>query len=361
MTPSANPSPKNRKTLKQKAERFYQQGVEELQAARLDSARASLDQVLLVYNQLSDHAGMALGLLKLGRVLELLGQYDRAQETYKGSRDLYEGLNDPLGIARAKAFLGNVGWAKGDYAGASRRLEESLHTFRAAGDKPGSAWVLDMLANLHLAQGKHHEAEKLHRDAYELAREIGENPEGQAWNHYHLAAIDLFRGHGEAAQAGFLSALNLFTGLGDVLGQVAVCTHLGEIACGQKNLAEAERYILQALRLVVPTHCKPLLTDALTSLVRLLKARGEESKAMGILMVVLSHPTCRQQTKDRMVTLSKELQANFSSKELESGFRWAKEFTIEEMAKAWIKVLSPKPLEHSPAKTPKPKKKGKAS
>jgi tetratricopeptide (TPR) repeat protein len=342
LSESTPKSKKTLQTLKRKADLLYQKGVEEMAKAKLQSARASLDQALLVYSQASDQSGVAQCLLKLGRSLELLGEYDRAQETYQGSLDLYARLNDPKGTARAKAFLGDVAWAKGGYTAALKLLEEALLAFRQADDKPGQAWVLDMLGNLNLAQGKHDESEKFHRAAYALAQEVGESPEGRAWNEYHLAAIELFCGRRETAQAGFLKALKIFTELGDVLGEVATCTHLGEIACDLKDLAEAQRYILQAIRLVLPTQCKPLLADALTSLVRLLKSRHEESKATGILMVVLSHPTCRQQTKDRMVSLSKALQANFSVKELESGFTWAKEFTIEEMAQAWLKALSPK-------------------
>jgi tetratricopeptide (TPR) repeat protein len=342
LSESTPKSKKTLQTLKRKADLLYQRGVEEMAKAKLQSARASLDQALLVYSQASDQSGVAQCLLKLGRSLELLGEYDRAQETYQGSLDLYVRLNDPKGTARAKAFLGDVAWAKGGYTAALKLLEEALLAFRQADDKPGQAWVSDMMGNLCLAQGKHHEAENFHRSAYAMALEVGESPEGRAWNEYHLAAVELFRGHREAARAGFLNAQQIFTELGDVLGEVAACTHLGEIACDMKNPVEAQRYILQAIRLVLPTQCKPLLADALTSLVRLLKARGEEGKAVAILMVVLSHPTCRQQTKDRMVSLSKAMEANFSAKELESGFTWAKEFTIEEMARAWLKALSPK-------------------
>lgn len=352
-------TPKTEKTfqaLKRKADCLYKKGIEELAAAKLGPARTSLDQALLIYSQASDHAGLSPCLLKLGRSLELLGEYDKAQETYQGSLDLYLRLNDPKGIARAKSFLGDVAWAKGDYTAASKLLEEALLAFRQAGDKPGQAWVSDMMGNLCLAQGKHHEAEKFHRSAYAMALEVGDSPEGRAWNDYHLAAVELFRGQREVARAGFLKALQVFNELGDVLGEVAVCTHLGEIACDMRNPAEAQRHILQAIRLVLPTQCKPLLADALTSLVRLLKARGEESKAVGILMVVLSHPTCRQQTKDRMVSLSKALEANFSVKELEGGFAWAKEFTIEEMAQAWLKALSPKDEDAIPLKARIPKK-----
>jgi hypothetical protein len=86
----------------------------------------------------------------------------------------------------------------------------------------------------------------------------------------------------------------------------------------------------------------------MTSLARLLMGRGQNDKALGMLMFVLSHPTCRQQTKDEMVSLAKAMEAHFSSKEMESGFNWAKHFTLEEMATAWVKTLSTNPAPKGP-------------
>ncbi len=87
---------------------------------------------------------------------------------------------------------------------------------------------------------------------------------------------------------------------------------------------------------MVKTECKPLLADSLTGVAQLLKAKGDERKAIGLLMVTLSHPTCRQQTKDRMVALAMALQSSFSATEAHAGFEWAKSVSLEEMAAGWL-------------------------
>jgi tetratricopeptide (TPR) repeat protein len=286
---------------------------------------------------------MALCLLKLGRVLELLGEYSKAITTYTESRNLYLELNDHMGEARSKGFLGNVSWAKGDYANAKNLLEDAYQDFKEADNLPGQAWVKDLMGNLLLAEKKDVEAENCYRDAFAMARKVGKSPEGQAWNEYHLAAVELFRRHWEPAQNGFLKALKIFTEIGDVLGQVAALVHLGEIACEKKDFAEAEKYILESIKLVVPAQCKPLLADAMTGLARLIKGKGEDDKAIQILTAALSDPTCRQQTKDHMVSLSELLEVHFSKKETENALRWPNDFTMEEMASSWLKSFSPKP------------------
>ena len=145
----------------------------------------------------------------------------------------------------------------------------------------------------------------------------------------------------------FTKALAYFKRLKDTLGLVSTHIHLGEIACEQKQLDKAQKHFQTALQLVLSTQCRPLLTDALGGVARLMKARGEGRKAIGLLMVALSHPTCRKETKDHMVSMGQSLEANFSAKEKENGFLWAKDFTLEEMATSWLKSLSPKRLSKS--------------
>ncbi len=336
--------------LNSKGDTQYKRGEACLAAAQLGPSRAYLEMALKSYQSASDIPGTALCLLKLARAVELMGDYDRARETYRESLGLFSQLNDRLGAARCKAFLGNVAWAQGDYPGAKKLLLEAYRSFQEKKDVPGQAWVMDLMGNLNLAQGRDQDAEKCHRDAYAMARELGESPEGEAWNGYHLAAVELFRGHFMPAREGFLGALKIFKFLKDVLGEVAALTHLTEIACEQNDYATAEQYFLEAARLVIPTQCKPLLTDVLTSLARLLKGRGEDSKAIGLLMIAISHPTCRRQTKDRMASLLESLEAHFSKNEIESGFKWAKNFTLEQLASTWVSTLSNKSKAKKPSK-----------
>ena len=319
---------------------FYQGGEARLVQAKLVSAEVYFDKALKAFRKVSDNAGIAVCLLELGRVLELLGKYDEALEAYKESRALYTELNDKSGVARSQAFLGNVAWAIGDYASARKLLEDAHFYFNAIRDLREQAWVNDLMGNLLLAEGKDLEAESCYHAAFAMFLEVGVKPDELPWNEYHLSAVKLFRRHYDSAREGFLKTLKLFTDRNDVIGQVATMIHLGEIACEQKDFKAGEKYIVKSVKMVIPTQCKQLIADALTVLARLFKARGEDRKAIGVLMFALSHPTCRQQTKDRMVSLSESLGANFSKQDIESGFSWAKDFTMEEMAASWIKAIS---------------------
>ncbi len=271
-----------------------------------------------------------------------MGEYPRARETYEAGLKIFLHSGERSNLALLKGYLGNVAWATGDYAEAARLLDEALFLFRESGDLTRQAWVHDLMGNLQLALREDQQAELFYRTAFSLVEERGGNMENRAWNQYHLGTLAFFRKDLTQARERFVEALGFFDRLKDELGQVATFIHLGEVGCDQKDFPEAKKHFQKAVQKVLPTQCKPLLADALTGVARLLKAQGDERKAVGLLMVALSHPTCRQQTKDRMVALSVALEARFSSREMETGFHWAKSVSMEEMASAWVSGISSK-------------------
>lgn len=319
---------------------FHRKGDALFASSRFKEAAAAFQKSLEAYQTEGDSQGTGLCLLRLGRSLEILGEYGKARQQYEESLRIFQESRDPQGIARSKGHLGNVGWATGDYAEALNFLQGALAFYQVGGDGAGEAWVRDLLGNLRLAMHDDEKAERQYEAAYNLAKRLGDNLTLEAWNHYHLGAVALFRGQTVGAQERFSKALEFFVRLNDDLGQVATLVHLGEMACSRKSLAEAEEHLQKAVRMVLPTDCQPLLADALTGVAQLLKAQGEERKAIFLLMVALSHPTCRQQTKDRMVDLVLHLESNFTRKEVEEGFKWAKNVSLEEMASSWLSASS---------------------
>ena len=333
-SPTGRKIPRAKEVLSKKSYFLHQRGDQLFKESRFLKAKESYQKSLEYYKAEGDSQGTGLTLTRLGRAKEILGEYSHARRDYEESLALFQKLNDFPGIARSKAHLGNIGWATGDYQEAAKLLQDALNFYHAAQDVAGQAWVHDLIGNLRLAMREDEAAERHYCEAYSLVETKGLQVE--AWNSFHLATVDFFRGKSDKAKEGFSEALQCFTRLKDELGQVATLVHLGEIGCEQKKLVEAEERLQKAVQLVVKTECKPLLADALTGVAQLLKAKGDERKAIGLLMVTLSHPTCRQQTKDRMVAMAMALQSSFSATEAQAGFEWAKSVSLEEMATGWL-------------------------
>jgi tetratricopeptide (TPR) repeat protein len=196
------------------------------------------------------------------------------------------------------------------------------------------------MGNLKMAMGDTAEAEKLYKQAHALDSKEGDDPQGSAWHEFHMGTVYLARGHHKEALERFTHALHLFERLQDNLGQVVTYTHLGEIACRLKDLPKAEEYLKKGVALILASQSSPLMVDILTGIAQYLKEKKEEKKAISLLMVALSHPTCRQQTKDRMVSLAMELETRFSTREVDEGFKWAKQANLEDVAAGWLASVS---------------------
>jgi len=328
-------SPQTSQKSTSKAYELQRSGDKFFAASRFGASKDFYQKSLDAYRKSGDKPGMAATLQRWGRSAELVGEYGQAGAAFQESLNLFEELSHLGGIARSKAHLGSLAWALGEYEKSLKFLDEALSLYKVGEDSAGEAWVLDLHANLRLSMRDDERAESLHQKAFEVVSALGVNLENLAWNDYHLGALAFFRSQISDARERFSAALKSFVKLRDDLGQVAALTHLGEIDCEQKDFSGSGKNLQRAVKLVLPTQCMPLLADVLTAVARLMKGLGEDRKAVSLLMVALSHPTCRQQTKDRMVNLTMGLNAHFSEAEAQKGFEWARAVNLADVAAAW--------------------------
>ena len=322
---------------------------------RFEEARIDYQKGLSAYLEAGDRKGVAWSFANLGKEAEVLGDFAGAHQMYQESLALSREMGDRRGMAWVQNLLGWLAWAVGDYKEATEFCQEGLALYRQMGDSRGEAWTLDLLGNLKLAQREDAEAEKLYQLAYGLLSKEGMSPLSQGWYGYHLGTLWAFRQDARRAEAEFLKALGHFEKAKDKLGQAATLIQLGEGACLQKSFSSSRRYFQKALSLCLQARLSPFLADGITGVARLLKAEGDERQAISFLMVALSHPTCRRQTKDRAVAFSLDLQSHFPPQEVEGAAQWAKAARLEDVVAAW---LSSKPVP-SPGKK-RPVKKAKS-
>src|SRR5579859_6460770 len=91
-----------------KARSAYLKAEGALSSARLGAAKDLYDEALKIFRKLGDSQDEGQCLLKVGRALELMGQYDQARVSYEQALVLFQKVRDRMDLARSKAFLGNV-------------------------------------------------------------------------------------------------------------------------------------------------------------------------------------------------------------------------------------------------------------
>src|SRR5581483_2903817 len=269
------------------------------------------------------------------REAEVLGDYPGARQMYQEAMAIFRDLGNSRAVAWAKNLLGFVGWAHGEYTEAFKLYEDGLDLYQKIGDVRGEAWTLDLMGNVRLAQREDQEAEMFYQRAYDLLKDEGADTQNNGWYQYHLGALLAFREKWAEGKNRFLKSLGYFVKGGDPLGQTAALVQLGEMDCALRNFSESKKYFKKALRTALESRLLPFLVDGLIGIAQLLKAEGDERQAISFLLVALNHPTCRRQTKDRIVRFSLELQSHFSSEDVEGAIQWAKASRIEDVVSAW--------------------------
>lgn len=103
-------------------------------------------------------------LAQCARTHLLLGDLDKAHQTYQASRILAEAHGEHAGAAEACLALGVMAYQAQNYVDASTALEDGLTFYRAAGNRAGEARVLNQLGAVYIELG---EADKA-LECYEL-------------------------------------------------------------------------------------------------------------------------------------------------------------------------------------------------
>lgn len=303
---------------------------------QMEESKLFYQKGLEAYLESGDRRGMSWAFLNLGRVAEMLGNYGGARQMYREGMVIAKDLGDLRGLAWADNLIGFTSWATGNYQEAQNLYQEGLSLYRKVDDRRGQAWTLDLLGNVKLAQDNDKEAEEYYQQARTLVLQEGMSTQNKAWDAFHQGVLAAFRGESWQAFQRFKEGLGWFRSIGDSLGQMTCYLHLGEASLTLKETAAAGNYFRKAASLALERRLKPFLSDLLVGAAKLAKAQGDEGQALGLLMAALSQRTCRQPTKDRTLTLLKELQSRFTAQEVEGSAHWAKSTRIEDIVADWV-------------------------
>jgi tetratricopeptide (TPR) repeat protein len=196
------------------------------------------------------------------------------------------------------------------------------------GDPRFIAYGLNFLGQSALALGRFDEARKALEESVELNTSVGAR-----WNLGHafqgLGAVAQAQGEHRRAADLFLKAVDTFTELGGLFYIGQSLAQMGQSLFALGNNVEAERVWRESLRIGTEIQGKPVVLAALVGIASLRAKRGEAQFAFGLLLIVLNHPACDQETKNRADSLCTELEAQLTPAQIESIQAQAAEKTFE--------------------------------
>jgi tetratricopeptide (TPR) repeat protein len=208
------------------------------------------------------------------------------------------------------------------------RLQSVVADWRAVGDPRFIAIGLNTLSWSALSLGRYAEARAALEESVALGISVGDRwGLGFAYRGLgliaqtqseHLQAVDLFR-----------KSLDTLTELGARQDVARVLAEMSRSIFALGNDAEAGRVWCQSLRLAIETRGTFVTLEALGGLASLQAKQGDREHALELLLIILNHPACLQETKNRAALLCADLEARLTRRQIEAAQARAQTKTLE--------------------------------
>jgi predicted ATPase/class 3 adenylate cyclase len=187
-------------------------------------------------------------LLRLGKVLELVGDWLRAEEVEREALTLAERLDDAASRAWCEVALAEVARKQGRYDEAAGLLESAARSFVAVSDDAGAGQVHHLAGTLAAQRGDYDAAVERYEASLEIRERLADvaSMGGLLSN---LGVVAEYRGDYDASREYHGRALALRTEIGDRWAIAVSHTNLGMIAVLQHQDGEARLHFEEAMRL----------------------------------------------------------------------------------------------------------------
>lgn len=304
--------------------------------ADYERARYYYQKGLSAFVACGDRKGVAWAFNNLGRAIEAVGNFEGAREMYKEGLKLHVEFGDKRAMGWSHNLLAGVLWAVGDYTSASQHAKTGLDLYSLVGDPRGQTWSLDLLGNLAVAERRFEEARVFYERGRQIQEREGVKPLDLSWYAYHRGALLLAEGKWSPARRHMMSALEQFKRHTDTVGIVVALISLAEVSLESNQPSQARRYLVDAFDRALTANLTPQLVDAMVTISKYTKLLGDERNAFAFLALALHHPTCRRETKDKIVRLAQQLESRLPPQEVRDLVQWSRAAHIEDVAHDWL-------------------------
>ncbi|MBD1906855.1 CHAT domain-containing protein [Trichocoleus sp. FACHB-6] len=261
------------------ADRLLQQGFEQYQPNKVESAVQSWQQALRIYQELKDVPGEAAA-------RGVLGAASLVQENYRDAIALLEpfltmGRENGNSSDRGQALsnLGIAYKALGNYANAIASHQQALAIMQETKDRQGESQILVNLGNTYEALGEYDKAIKSYQQSLTIVREIKDR-QGEGTALGNLGAIYANLGKYEEAVKSYEQSLAIARKINHKEGQASSLNNLGSAYHVQSAHVKALGYYQQSLAIALTTSNRQLQQKALGNLGIAYEDSGDYAKAI---------------------------------------------------------------------------------
>ena len=271
--------------------------------------------------------------LKRGKIFELVGGWNAAEQDYRAALLAAENERQPMTVARSQQALGHLNSIRGDYDVALTWLEQARAAWQELAEKSALAQTLILMSRVYTFLGNYAEAEQHARQGLDLAQAVNDQPvyayalnrlgvivwrqgvyaESRTLQQASLAiyqTLDDKRGMAlalndlaiaswedddqAAAQAAFAESLKLARAIGDSAAEARALGNLGYIASLQGDFDPARELIAEVLTLRRKLGDKAGIVESLINLGSVLTGQPEPDYPQAIIIYTESFALSRE-------------------------------------------------------------------
>ncbi|MEZ5596542.1 MAG: tetratricopeptide repeat protein [Pseudomonadales bacterium] len=187
-------------------------------------------------------------LLRLGKVLELTGDWVRAESIAGEALGIAVAMHDESLAARSETALAEIARRQGRYDEARRHLDKAATTFAALDDQEGLGVALHVSGTVAAQRGEFESAREAYRASLSIRERLGDNA-ALASLHSNLAIVAQYSGDFAEARQENERALAIRTRIGDRWGIGVSENNIGMVSLLEKAYAQARPRFEEAIRL----------------------------------------------------------------------------------------------------------------
>jgi tetratricopeptide (TPR) repeat protein len=187
-------------------------------------------------------------LLKLIKVLDVIGDWKRVESCAASAFDLAEQAGDASRRAACETALAEVARKQGRYDEAAERLGRAAQAYAALGDDAGLGQVLHLEGTVAAQRGNYERAVESYQASLAI-RERLDDRTAMAALLSNLGIVEEYRGHHDSARQFHERALAIRTDIGDRRGIGNSTNCLGMVAVHQKRYAEARDWFQRSMQI----------------------------------------------------------------------------------------------------------------
>lgn len=253
----------------------------------LSMAREHLEAGLALAREAGDTRTLLWAIKGLSGVAMILGRFEEAASLSEKCLALARDLDDALEVAGACYSLGIKRVMLADFEAAQALFEECIRIHQNAIGVPGTLAV-SMVGYALMFKGCYEEARTWVGAALQRMQQAGDR-RGVGWTAFVLGSIELALGKVSAALDLLQTSISAYRALGQSFELSVALGASGWAHYRLGRFAEAQREIVESLRIALEARCTPTLSYGISGIALLLASQGQAERAVELYALVEVH------------------------------------------------------------------------